>query len=413
MMRRFPYPYRAALAICSDIDGTSSIDAFLEIQRFLNTKNATSMGQGVGLEIGNCLFFYDKGDTLAYFGSDDSAKGLTIDLIHSGYIDCLHTYGDGAVQRKQIVRALDELVKANCRLDVWTNHFGSKCNLSRKFEYRFGECAGADRISEVYHADLTFDYGIRFAWVGAGARVVGQSTAKASACLNTVFDREHPIRTAIDTIRETGKWIAGGRGDQRYVINHVNELTRPLELEDGRRVHEFVRYCNHPRGISYGATSKGLAYTISKRALEHLKTVEGFMIVYTHLGKNSDCSEAIDADTQLALRNLEREYRNQDIYVTTTSKLLNYYLAWKHLVWSEKEENGVISILIDRIDDPVFGPIEPTLRQLQGLTFYVSSSNRTRVSIRGKELTEVQRNPADESGVESVTLPLTSLSSPL
>jgi len=29
--RKFPYPYKAVLAICSDIDGTDTIEKFLEI----------------------------------------------------------------------------------------------------------------------------------------------------------------------------------------------------------------------------------------------------------------------------------------------------------------------------------------------------------------------------------------------
>ena len=34
-LRRFPYPYKAGLAICSDIDGTTTLDRFLGIQEFL------------------------------------------------------------------------------------------------------------------------------------------------------------------------------------------------------------------------------------------------------------------------------------------------------------------------------------------------------------------------------------------
>ena len=59
-MRKFPYPYSAAIAICSDIDDTNTTEEFLEIQRFLNSKNSTSMGEGIGLEIGNSFYFSDK-----------------------------------------------------------------------------------------------------------------------------------------------------------------------------------------------------------------------------------------------------------------------------------------------------------------------------------------------------------------
>ena len=66
-LRRFPYPYRAALAICSDIDETKTAEELLEIHRFLNTTQPTSMGEGVGLEIGNSVYFYDGKREVSYF----------------------------------------------------------------------------------------------------------------------------------------------------------------------------------------------------------------------------------------------------------------------------------------------------------------------------------------------------------
>ena len=47
--RKIPYPYKAALAICNDIDNTNTLQEFLTIQEFLNTKNQTVMGEGIGL----------------------------------------------------------------------------------------------------------------------------------------------------------------------------------------------------------------------------------------------------------------------------------------------------------------------------------------------------------------------------
>jgi len=413
-LRRFPYPYKAAMAICSDIDETKTTEEFLEIQRFLNTKNATSMGEGIGLEIGNSFYFYDKGDEFSYFGDDESARRVIIDLIRAGYIDCLHSYGDGATNRDEILRALDVLHRNNCKLDVWGNHHGAPSNFSRKFEYMFGECRGDDPSSNVYHADVTLDYGIRFVWVGAGTRMIGQSAPSMNALssLFTVFDPQYPLRTGLSVAKEIRKSILGRWGDERFILHRLNELMRVTQLEDGQKVHEFIRHCNHPVSISQGATSRGLAYVISRRALECLKAVQGFMIVYTHLGKNSNCQQLIAQETQAALRNLEREYREGKIYVTTTSKLLNYCHACKYLVWSHQQEEGRIQIIIDHLDDPVFGQVHPTVQQLQGLTFYVPDSSSVDVYVRGIKLKGIQRNPADDSGVESITIPLTHLSFP-
>jgi len=370
------------------------------------------MGEGVGLEIGNSFYFYDKDGEFSYFSPDKRARGVITDLIRVGYIDCLHTYSDGATSRDQMLRALDILHKADSKLDVWVNHHGSSSNLGRKFEYLFGECRGDDPSSNRYHADVTLDYGIRFAWVGATTRLIGQSPANSPSSLTAVFDPQYPLRSSVNMLKEIRKRALGKWGDERFIIHWLNQLTRAMQLEDGRKLHEFIRYCNHPISVSQGATSRGLSYVISRRVLERLKAVQGFMIVYTHLGKNSDCQQIIAQETQAALRNLEREYRDGQIYVTTTSKLLNYCNASQCLVWSHQPEEGRIRITIHHLDDPVSGRVHPTARQLQGLSFYVPDSGRVDVYVRGIELKGIQRNPPDDFRVESVTIPLNHLSFP-
>ena len=54
-MRPWPYPYRAALAICSDLDETPTASDYFEMARFLNTNEQTRLGSGVDLEIGNSI----------------------------------------------------------------------------------------------------------------------------------------------------------------------------------------------------------------------------------------------------------------------------------------------------------------------------------------------------------------------
>ena len=412
-LRRFPYPYKAALAICSDIDETRTTAEFLEIQRFLNTKDVTSMGEGVGLEIGNSIYFYDSEGRFSYFTHDERAKGVIIDLIRAGYVDCLHSYGDAAASRDDILRALDVLHAADCKLDVWINHHGAPSCLGRKFEYMFGECRGDDPSSNVYHADVTLDYGIRFVWIGAVSRIVGQScTSGLLSSLSSVFDWQHPLGSSINVSKETRKKVLGKSGDERYMIHQQNQLTRVVQLEDRQRVHEFMRYCNHPVSVSRGATSRGLSCAISRRALEHLRAREGFMIVYTHLGKNGDCRQVVAPETQAALRNLEREYRDGQIYVTTTSKLLIYHHACRYLAWSHQQTRGCLQIRVDHIEDPAFGSITPTIADLQGLTFYVPDRSKAEIYVRGVKVKSIQRNPADDSGMESVMFPLTYLRPP-
>jgi hypothetical protein len=45
-LRKFPYPFRAMLSICSDIDGTTPKE-FEEYHRYLNTNSKTLHGRGL------------------------------------------------------------------------------------------------------------------------------------------------------------------------------------------------------------------------------------------------------------------------------------------------------------------------------------------------------------------------------
>src|SRR6266853_6864390 len=99
-VRRYPYPYRAMIAICSDLDETSDQDVYYELMRFLNTSQFTSMGPGVALDIGNSIYFDMPPDQFAYWTTDDKGREMVRALIRSGHIDCLHSFGDLATTRK-------------------------------------------------------------------------------------------------------------------------------------------------------------------------------------------------------------------------------------------------------------------------------------------------------------------------
>ena len=86
-LRKFPYPYKAALAICSDIDNTETLEEFLEIQKFLNTNTMTSLGRGLGLEIGNSFLMYAP-DTccISFFDEDTKTAEVITKLVKNTYL---------------------------------------------------------------------------------------------------------------------------------------------------------------------------------------------------------------------------------------------------------------------------------------------------------------------------------------
>ena len=48
-LRKFPYPYKAALTICSDLDYTFTMERFLEMHRHF---------ESLGLEMGDTFWMY-------------------------------------------------------------------------------------------------------------------------------------------------------------------------------------------------------------------------------------------------------------------------------------------------------------------------------------------------------------------
>jgi hypothetical protein len=228
-----------------------------------------------------------------------------------------------------------------------------------------------------------------------------------------MLDFEHPYHSFVNLGKELGKNILANFGNKKYALHKGNDLVKITTLDDGQKVHEFMRFDNFWRGVGTGADAKGLAYSISKKTLNRLKINEGYMIVYTHLGRNSGCSQYLCKETQDALRNLANEYRIGNIYVTTTSKLLKYYIVHRYLDWSYDAANGQVKIIISKVDDPIFGAFFPKVSQLAGITFYVPDKDHASIFINEKEIKDFQKNKPDDTGRESITLPLRFLKYPL
>ncbi|MFC2071729.1 hypothetical protein ACFLUU_03295 [Chloroflexota bacterium] len=408
-LRKFPYPYKAALAISSDVDDLVFED-LLEIHRFLNTRQQTTMGPGLGLEIGDTFWMYSTDlenlDPVSYF------KGTTTDvsdyvevmrkLIRAGYIDCLHTYGDfnryGGFIREMAAQSISELKKQGLKIDVWINH-GDRHNLQNigwvgylgDLPYATSVFGARTRVLE-YHCDITTAYGIRFVWKGDLTTLVGQD------CPYNF--RQNVVLICKQLIK---KWLL-----KRSDI-HNNDLIQIMELRDGSKVNIFKRF-----GSWSEETSDDLPGLISGINLNILKRKNGYMIVYTHLGKTRmKKPPLLSIETQEALKTLAEEYYNGEIYITTTSKLLNYNIVHKSLCWHSAVENGLMSIIIYKVADTVRGDYIPTPEQLRGITFYTPHAEKTRVFINSAEIADIERNTRDYTGKESVSIPLDHMQYPL
>ena len=409
-LRKFPYPFNAAVAICSDIDNTKTLNRFLAIQEFLNTTNDTPTGPGIGLEIGNTFFPHSPDDSFAYFSSRTEDREVIECLIKSGFIDCIHSYGDGAYSRADALKTLDELERTGCKIDVWVDHARAPSNFGTDVTPGRGDIVQ----SSIYHADVTLAYGIKFVWKGRVSSVVGHGVPFSVGSFSRIFDQAHPGHSLFNIAREFAKTLLAYFGTRRFSLLRSNELLQIATLKDGQQVFEFKRCNNHWRGLSYGHDSAGLAYVLRRKALDDLISSGGYMIVYTHIGVGPQHRPYLPPITQTALRGLADAYQSGDIYVTTTSRLLNYYLNRRYLQWShEIDDEGCTRIAIRSVADPLFGSRLPTAEQLQGITFYVPDRHKVQVYLGDNQKIQIERNSADQTGRESVMIPRTFLTYPM
>ena len=353
-MRPFPYPYQSMVALCSDIDGTTPRE-FEDYHKFLNTHDATEMGQGLGLDVADSFWMYmnNDGDEIMdrdggsyeevmtyYQGVSSKIKNgeLIRYYLRCGWIDCIHSYGDFSRKdqnEKLFTRALAEQADAELRVwdlwpSVWINH-GNAANIQnmetgKRRTYR----QGARPESDAYHADITIPAGIKFIWFSD---------------LDSTFCR--------------------------------NNMLYPVTLADGQKVWGFRRYTKHwnTYEIDRQLTDAHLDECIQKKRPA---------IVTQHLGGTA-LYQPFGTTARDALRRLAERQERGEILVVRTSRLLEYLRVRDHLVYEIVD--SVVNILA--IDDPQLGYDDtPAIDALRGMTFYVEDMDASVILIGGEFVSE-------------------------
>ena len=415
--RSIPFPYRAMLAICSDLDETPDWDTYFEITRFLNTREETSMGPGVDLEVGNTIYFDMPPDQFAYWNTDDRGREMVRTLIRSGHVDCLHSFGDLATSRADVQRSLDELVQYGCRMEVWIDHAVAASNFGADIMCGSGD----DTESEVYHADLTVAYGIRFVSRGRVTSVIGQEVPRS---LGGVFDTTHPWASARTWSKEALKGGLARLGHRKYAIHGPNRIIRRLSLRDGQMLDEFLRANPFWGGVQHAATADGIAEVLTRRMLDRLVRRGGVCVLYTHLGKTTCSDSAFASRTVEAFRVLAEYGDSRRILVTTTRRLLRYCAMMRRISVSTRDGNSIFintqrAIPTGRSaqnsrSQPIASAVDCDMQKpkddsdgvpptLDGLTLYVTDSASARVSVNDRHIHGITRNERDHTGRPSIS----------
>jgi len=393
-LRRIPYPYRAMLAICSDLDGTPDRHVYRKIVQFLNTTEETAMGPGVGLETGNSIYF-DMPGGFAYWTTDDAGRAMIRALIRSGHIDCLHSFGDLAVTRRQAARTIEELIRHDCRLQIWINHDVAPTNFGDDMAGH-----GDEPGHPAYHADLTTAYGIRYVWQGRVTSIIGQ---EVPARLSGLWTYRHPIRSARTVSKEAAKQLLARRGHPHYVIYAGNRVFRTAVLRDGTGVYEFLRANPYWGGVSSGDTGRDIGAILTSRMLSRLVRRGGVCLLYTHLGKCFGPDRPFGPEAAAGFRRLADEHRSGRILVTTSLRCLRYVTVKRQISWTVgKDAAGIIIQIHTNQSDPRLNRLSPS--DTDGLTFYVPSNRPVRIEVDGVPARATRANPPDETGRPSVML---------
>lgn len=399
--RRFPFPYRAMLAICSDLDETPDAETYFDTCRLLNTREDTSLGTGVGLEVANSIYFDMPAGQFAYWNGSDRDRDRVRLLIGSGHIDCLHSFGDEARARPDALRALDDLEKHDCRLPVWVDHGVARTNLGDGIMRGHGDEPG----HAAYHADRTLAHGVRYVWRGRVTSVIGQNRPFS---LGGIRRRGRAMASVVTLCKEGTKHVLARGGSRKYAIQRLNRLVSPVSLRDGSTVHEFVRCNPHYGGVSSCDRGEDIGDVLTPAFLDRLVQREGVCILYTHLGKlaRRDGRLRFPGAALLALQALADRHERGEILVTTTRRLLDYCRRTDDMVFSARDgREGAREIAIDAPDRAP--PGEP-----QGLTFYTDATDRTTISFSGAAIDGLRANPPDHTGRPSVSVPWTPLEYP-
>lgn len=395
-LRRLPFPFRAMLAICSDLDNTVDRHVYLEIMRFLNTTETTAMGPGVGLEVGNSVYFDMPPNEFAYWNTDDAGREMVRTLIHSGHIDCLHSYGDLATTRRHAATALDDLARHGCYIEVWIDHRVAPSNFGPDIMRGSGDLRG----SPVYHADLTCDFGVQYVWRGRITSIIGQDIPRQ---LGGLLNWRHPLASGRTLAKELAKGLLGRAGHAKYAMHGPNGVLRRTHLRDGRPVYEFLRVNPFWGGVENADTAAGLAQTLTPQSLGRLLAREGVCIFYTHLGKTAPPEEPFDAGTRRAFQMLAEQSRCGQLLVTTTRRLLGYCRVAREITFQTSCDPS--GLRIDVATNADGDRTAPAASDFDGLTFYVPEPERTTIRINGHNVPNLRPNRPDHTGRPSVSLP--------
>ncbi|PKF62534.1 hypothetical protein CW745_03660 [Psychromonas sp. psych-6C06] len=383
-LRKFPYPYKAMLAISSDIDSTTpeNFEYIHDLIKHPRHQIELNFSDSIWMFASNAK----SGKQLAFFdmGTEKLApywRKLKY-YINKDWIDTLHTYGNFSqteasnnFNRDYALKSFEFLDKHKLTFDVWVNH-GDENNTQNLGAYSYMQGATPDDAS--YHYDICKKIGVKYIW----------------------------------------------NPKQRDIFGHSSMLS-PLKLKNGENIWGFPRFHSYfvnadekkyyeARGAIFWGKDKNeavlwhpslLDLQLTTERLESLFVNQQYAIVTQHFGNIKDTNNKFTPEAIAALKKLS-DYSKSKINVVSTSKLLNYNRVNEFLEYEViRLEKGCI-INITSINDPVLGKsVDLIIKELEGVTFYTDDPFNTFFMLNGKIVRpEYTKRNVSDGIAQSITI---------
>jgi hypothetical protein len=431
---KFPYPYEAALAICSDIDGTSW-ENFLTIHKFLNSNQNTTLGKGLSLSVGDSFWMYDREENansaFSYFkdfeGRESKNSSVIRDLISAGVIDVLHGYGNfSSVQdfsRKLAVQAIEELDKYGLKLKVWTNHGGLE-SVQNIGSYSAGKGDirheffnwQDDALSTVYHSDLLNKYGIKFYWDNESAltSIVGQdckcrwSDAYFKSPLNSGFKNKSKsaVKGLISFVDKQYNKITHKHFVPWQPTDDKNTLIKNEKLRDNSPIFRFKRF-----GNGRFDWQDDFDFLLNDNVLNRLIEKQGYLILYIHLGDRKENRDTfpLSKSAIVRFRHLAQLFYTGKLWIGTTSQLLTYNFVYHNIDWQHTKTNNKYVITINGVGK-YNSFFNPSINDFSGISFKILGDRDVEIFFNNKK---IDIRIIKKSKFQIVMIPITPIEWPL
>jgi len=419
-IRRFPFPYRAGLAIANNPDMMDA-ETFFSIMGILNKFGSASHEDGFGLPTSSAVSLLKTDDELSLFIDESGAPGTHFNklstLIKSGHIDTCYGLGDKKegknLTQSDIEKTYKTMNNNGLHLSIFANRSDMKSEMCVSDSAHPTNAHGDDPKHGAYHLDQTTKAGACFIWqkVNNGTiNIIGQSRNKFPSMHKDVF---------VPVVRHGDKKykVLPIDSEELRTIASQNNLINLKTFRNGQKLWTIKRFT----GGNDFPCANHLSEQLDASVLRELVFSEGYMLIDQHLGAHMEKDGTIrpnkkpyfDQKAHTALTGLAMMRDDGAIWVTTTLRLVQHLHNVSNLDWKATSQGDRVVIKINGIRYHADAPLSiPSSDQLRGVTFYTPLPEKTKVYLGNTELS-VAANGPDSKGRRSVMIDLNELEWPL